>query len=126
MVTKRNTILKCLSTPSPGNFDFFFQNQSTFGVKNLLYYRYNRGFPFLSYGRGLENLPTNRRSLDFCVLSKKVFINKDFPRARLLIHAHTPRFNRLFFNRKFLRKKSELRIVNRAFRRPLWLNGKRS
>jgi len=104
LIPKRDTILKLFSFSSPGDSDFFFQNQPAFGVKDLFYYRYDCRFALLTHGGHLENLAADRNCFDFRLLANKGLVNKNFPRVRLLAHAQSPRFDGLLSNLKFLRK----------------------
>ena len=98
--------MKLFGLLSPGNLDFFFQNQPTLGVKHLFDYRYDYRVAFVTHRRHLENLAAHRNCLNFCAFAKQTFVDKDFPRPGLLAYAQTPGFDRLLCNRKLLRDQS--------------------
>ena len=67
--------MKFFCRTSPGNFDFFFQKQPAFGVKNFLDYWHNCCVAFLANERHFENLAANWNSLNIGMLAKKVFVD---------------------------------------------------
>jgi hypothetical protein len=96
--------MKLFGLPSPGNSDFFFQDQPELSVKHLFYYGYNSGIALLTHSWHLENLTIDRNCLNFRPLANKTFVDKRLPRPGLLAHAQAPGLDGLLSNLKFLRK----------------------
>ena len=67
--------MKLFGLLSPGNLDFFFQNQPALGVKHFLDYRYNCRVAFVANERHFEDLAANGNSLNIRVLAKKIFVD---------------------------------------------------
>ncbi len=96
----------------PSYSDFFFQKQTPFSMKNFFYNRHDNCFALIANGRHLENLSTNRNSLNFGALADEGFIYGNLARMRLFADTNATRFNGLLRNGELLRKQSQLRVVH--------------
>jgi hypothetical protein len=119
LIAKRDTTLKLLGFSSPGNSDFFSQNQPTLGVKHFFDYWYNDGLAFLTHRWHFENLAADGNCLNFRLLTDKTFVDESVPRSGLLAHSQAPGFGGLLSNLKLLREEGQLRTFNLIRRRVL-------
>ena len=90
--------MNLFSLLSPGNLDFFFQNQPALDVKHLFDYRYDYRVAFVTDRRHLEDLTTDGNCFNFCVLATKTFLNEGFPCPGLFAYTQTCGFHGLLLN----------------------------
>ena len=98
--------MKLLGLLSPGNLDFFFQNQPALGVKHLFDYRYNDRVAFVAHSWHLEDLTTDGNYFKLCLFATKTFVDELFPYPGLPAYSQTSSFHILLYNRKLLREES--------------------